>query len=198
MGIEIPLKGHSLIDFQFLNKEYYYYTILIMMLIGLLISYRVSKAKLGYCLSAIKNDVEAAESLGIDVSSCRLKAAILSAFLTAVGGTFYAQLVLFIDPSSIIGDYLSLEIVLIAIVGGRGTLMGPILGSFFLIPISELTRIYLGGTYLGVHLIVFGGVLMLVILFLPRGINEWVARFYSGLIGSLEKRRVDLGKDGAY
>ena len=198
MGIEIPLKGHSLVDFQFLNKEYYYYTILIMMLIALLISYRISKAKLGYCLSAIKNDVEAAESLGINVSSCRLKAAIVSAFLTAVGGTFYAQLILFIDPSGIIGDYLSLEIVLIAIVGGRGTLMGPILGSFFLIPISELTRIYLGGTYLGVHLIVFGGVLMLVILFLPRGINELVARFYSYLIEGLEKRRVDLGKNGAY
>jgi len=190
MGMEVPLRGHSLINFQFLNKGYYYYIILIMMLLALLICYRVSKAKLGYCLSAIRNDVDAAQSLGINVSWCRLRAAILSAFLTAIGGTFYAQLVLFIDPGGIIGGYLSLEIVLIAIVGGKGTLLGPILGSFFLVPISELTRIYFGGTYMGVHLILFGGILMLVILFLPRGINELVARFYFGLIESLEKRKV--------
>jgi len=197
-GIELPLKGHSLISFQFLDKVYYYYIILAMMLIALLISYMISKSKLGYCLSAIRNDVDAAQSLGVNVSWCRSQAAILSAFLTAIGGTFYAQLILFIDPASIISGYLSLEIVLIAIVGGRGTLMGPILGSFFLIPISELTRIYLGGSYMGVHLIVFGGILMLVILFLPQGINGLVSEYYFGLIGRLEKRRGELIKDGTF
>lgn len=187
-GIELPLQGHSPFNFQFLNKEYYYYIILVMMLIALLITYMVSKAKLGYYLSAIRNDADAAQSLGINVLRSRLKAASLSAFLTAIGGTFYAQLILFIDPGGIIGGFISLEIVLIAIVGGRGTLLGPILGSFFLIPISELTRIYLGGTYMGVHLSVFGAILILVIIFLPRGINEFVAKVYYRLIETLEKK----------
>lgn len=190
-GLEIPLMGHSPINFQFLNKEYYYYIILIMMLISLFITYIISKSKFGYYLFAIKNDLDAAQSLGINVTRCRLRAAALSAFLTGLGGTFYAQLILFIDPEGIIGSYFSLEIVLIAIVGGQGTLLGPILGSFFLIPISEISRIYFGGTYLGVHLIVFGIALILIILFLPRGINELVVKAYFRLFKNFDCRTAE-------
>jgi len=177
-GIDVPLLGHSPMNFQFVNKEYYYYVILVMTLAALFITYKVSKSKFGYYLFAIKNDLDAAQSLGINVTNCRLKAAALSGFLAGLGGTFYAQLFLFIDPEAIIGSYLSLEIVLIAIVGGRGTLLGPIWGAFFLVPISEFTRIFLGGTYLGVHLLVFGVILILVIIFLPRGFNDVVLRAY--------------------
>lgn len=193
MGMTLPLLGHSPINFQFLSKAYYYYIILMMMLIALYVTYRISKSKLGYYLFAIKNDLDAAASLGVDVSRCRLKAAALSAFLTGLGGTFYAQLVLFIDPAGIIGLYLSFEIAFIAIIGGRGTLLGPVLGSFLLVPVSELTRVYLGGTYFGVHLIVFGGVLVLVMLFLPRGINDVIVRGYSRVIGRLEMKAVETG-----
>lgn len=195
MGMTLPLMGHSPLNFQFLSKAYYYYIILIMMLIALYITYRISKSRLGYYLFAIKNDLDAAQSLGVDVSRCRLKAAALSAFLTGLGGTFYAQLVLFIDPAGIIGLYLSFEIAFIAIIGGRGTLLGPVLGSFLLIPVSELTRIYLGGTYFGVHLVVFGGVLMLVMLFLPRGINDPIIHAYSRVIERLEKANLKTEVD---
>lgn len=198
-GIEVPLLGHSPVNFQFLNKEYYYYIILIMMLLVLLLTYMVSKSKFGYYLYAIKNDLDAAQSLGINVSRSRLKAAALSAFLTGLGGTFYAQLFLFIDPEGIIGSYLSLEIVLIAIIGGRGTLLGPIWGSFFLVPISELTRIFFGGTYLGIDLIIFGVILVLVIIFLPRGINELILRAYAWLAERLGRKTVEGGvKGGTY
>ena len=184
-GMEVPLLGQSLLNFQFLDKEYYYYVILIMMLIALWITYRVSKSKFGYYLTAIKNDIDAAESLGVNVARTKLKAAALSGFLTAIGGTFYAQLILFIDPANIIGAYLSFEIVFIAVIGGRGTLLGPILGAFLLVPVSELTRVYLGGTYFGVHLIVFGGILMGVMLFLPRGINDLVLSGYNRLVENI-------------
>ena len=193
MGIEVPLRGHSPLQFQFLRKEYYYYIILVMMLITLWITYRILKSKFGYYLAAIKNDIDAAQSLGVNVSKEKLKAAALSAFLTGIGGTFYAQLILFIDPPGIFSGYLALEIVLIAVIGGRGTLMGPVLGSFLLIPVSELTRIYLGGTYFGVHLIVFGGILIVVMLFLPRGINDPLVRLYDRLIEKIEKKAVTGG-----
>jgi branched-chain amino acid transport system permease protein len=185
-GISLPLLGHSPLNFQFLRKEYYYYIILVMMLVVLFLTYKLSRSKLGYYLHAIKNDLEAAQSLGVNVPRCRVLAAILSAFLTGIGGTFYAQLVLFIDPPGIMGGYFSLEIVLIAIIGGRGTTLGPVLGAFLLIPISELTRIYLGGTYMGVHLIIYGAALIVVIRFLPRGINELVMKGYSLAIENLE------------
>jgi branched-chain amino acid transport system permease protein len=187
-GMGVPLRGNSLLYFQFLDKEPYYYIILIMMFIALYITYRISKSKFGYYLLAIKNDLEAAESLGVNIAQSKLKAAAISGFLTGIGGAFYAQLVLFIDPASIIGAYLSFEIVFIAVIGGRGTLLGPILGSFLLVPVSELSRVYLGGTYYGVHLIVFGGILIVVMVFLPRGINDSVLKIYHWVIEKLERK----------
>jgi branched-chain amino acid transport system permease protein len=187
-GMEVPLRGDSLLSFQFLDKEPYYYIILIMMFIALYVTYRISKSKFGYYLLAIKNDLEAAESLGVNIAQSKLKAAAISGFLTGIGGTFYAQLILFIDPSNIIGAYLSFEIVFIAVIGGRGTLLGPILGSFLLVPVSEMTRVYLGGTYFGVHLIVFGAMLIVVMLFLPRGINDSVLKIYHWVIEKLERK----------
>ena len=187
-GMEVPLRGDSLLYFQFLNKEPYYYIILVMMFVALYITYRISKSKFGYYLLAIKNDLEAAESLGVNIAHSKLKAAAISGFLTGIGGTFYAQLILFIDPANIIGAYLAFEIVFIAVIGGRGTLLGPILGSFLLVPVSELTRVYLGGTYFGVHLIVFGAMLIIVMLFLPRGINDPVLKIYHWVIKKLERK----------
>jgi branched-chain amino acid transport system permease protein len=187
-GLQIPPLNTGFINFMFAHKEPYYYIILIMMFIALYVTYRISKSKFGYYLLAIKNDLEAAESLGVNIAQSKLKAAAISGFLTGIGGTFYAQLILFIDPSNIIGAYLSFEIVFIAVIGGRGTLLGPILGSFLLVPVSELTRVYLGGTYFGVHLIVFGAMLIVVMLFLPRGINDPVLKIYHWVIEKLERK----------
>lgn len=188
-GMTLPLKGHSWGAFQFMNKANYYYIILVMMLVALFITFRVAKSKLGYNLFAIKDDVDAATTLGVDVSSCRLKATALSAFLTGIGGTFYAQLILFIDPVNVFGLYFSMELVFIAVIGGRGTLLGPVFGSFLLIPLTELTRIYLGGSLIGLHLLLFGFILMVVMLFLPRGINDPLMAGYNWLIAKLENNR---------
>ena len=186
-GLSLPMLGHSPLNFQFLHKAYYYYIILVMMVLALFITYKLSRSKLGYYLYAIKNDLEAAQSLGVNVPRCRVLATLLSAFLTGVGGTFYAQLVLYIDPPGIMGGAFSMEILLISIVGGSGTIVGPVLGAFLLVPVSELTRIYLGGTYMGVHLIIYGAVLVAVMRFLPRGINEFVMKGYHWALGKLER-----------
>lgn len=178
MGLLVPLRGHSPIYMQFTTKEHYYYVILVMMLFSLFVTYRITKSKMGYYLAAIRNDVDAALALGVNVTKYRLLAAAISAFLAALGGTFYAQFVLYIHPSGIMGQYLAFELVFIAIVGGRGTLMGPLLGAFTLVPLSELSRIYLGGGYSGVHLLVYGLLVMLVILFMPRGLSAPAESIY--------------------
>jgi branched-chain amino acid transport system permease protein len=131
-------------------------------------------------------DKEAAEALGVNVFRCKIYAMMMSTFLTALGGTFYAQLVRYIYPKGIMNLEFAFEIAFIAIVGGRGTLAGPILGSFLLVPLAELTRLYLGGSYLGIHLVVYGIVLMIVMLFQPRGITAPLARAYNNILGRFE------------
>jgi branched-chain amino acid transport system permease protein len=185
-GLLLPLKGNSLYYFQFDNKIWYYYVILIMTAIVLYITYKVSVSRLGYYLMAGGEDKEAAEALGVNVFRCKMIAMMMSTFLTALGGTFYAQLVRYIYPRGIMNLEFAFEIAFIAIVGGRGTIAGPILGSFLLVPVAELTRIYLGGSYLGIHLAVYGLVLMLVMIFQPRGITEPLTKIYNNILDRFE------------
>ena len=185
-GLLLPLKGNSLYYFQFDNKMWYYYVILIMTAIVLYITYKVSVSRLGYYLMAGGEDKEAAEALGVNVFRCKMIAMMMSTFLTALGGTFYAQLVRYIYPRGIMNLEFAFEIAFIAIVGGRGTIAGPILGSFLLVPVAELTRIYLGGSYLGIHLAMYGLVLMLVMIFQPRGITEPLTKIYNNILDRFE------------
>lgn len=185
-GLLLPLKGNSLYYFQFDNKIWYYYVILIMTAIVLYITYKVSVSRLGYYLMAGGEDKEAAEALGVNVFRCKMIAMMMSTFLTALGGTFYAQLVRYIYPRGIMNLEFAFEIAFIAIVGGRGTIAGPILGSFLLVPVAELTRIYLGGSYLGIHLAVYGLVLVLVMIFQPRGITEPLTKIYNNILDRVE------------
>jgi branched-chain amino acid transport system permease protein len=185
-GLLLPLKGNSLYYYQFDNKIWYYYVILTMTAIVLYITWKVSVSRLGYYLMAGGEDKEAAEALGVNVFRCKIYAMMMSTFLTALGGTFYAQLVRYIYPKGIMNLEFAFEIAFIAIVGGRGTLAGPILGSFLLVPLAELTRLYLGGSYLGIHLVVYGIVLMIVMLFQPRGITAPLAKAYNNILGRFE------------
>lgn len=177
-GILLPLRGHSPINYQFLDKRYFYYIILVMLAIIFYITYRIARSKLGYYLVAGGEEKEAAEALGINVAKCKLIAMAISTFFTALGGTFYMQLVHYIYPRGIVSLDLSFEIAFIAIIGGRGTLLGPIVGAVLLVPAAELTRTYLGGSYEGVHLMLYGAVLMAVMVFKPRGIMEPLETFY--------------------
>jgi branched-chain amino acid transport system permease protein len=177
-GILLPLKDHSFLDYQFLDKRYYYYIILVMLAVIFSITYKISRSKLGYYLVAGGEDKEAAEALGINVARCKLMAMAISTFFTALGGTFYMQLVHYIYPRGIVSLDLSFEIAFIGIIGGRGTLLGPIFGAILLVPAAELTRTYLGGSFAGVHLVFFGAVLMAVMLFKPRGIMEPLEALY--------------------
>lgn len=175
-GLAVPLVGNSWFLFQFESKTPYYYIILAMLIGALLITFWLENSKLGACLKAIRGDRDAAESLGINPTRYTLIAFSISAFLTALGGSYYAQFVRFINPDRLFGIELSIDMALMSIIGGQGTIFGPFLGSLFLTPIGELSRIYLGGKLTGLHLVIYSLILILAVLYLPKGILEPVKK----------------------
>jgi branched-chain amino acid transport system permease protein len=175
MGILIPLPraGEALWRLQFPDKLPYYYLMLALLLAALGLNRLVERARLGHVLAAIRENEEAAEASGVDTFRAKLQAMALSASLTALGGTFYAQYFSFIDPTLAFGPAVSVEILLRPIVGGPGTLLGPVLGSLVLTPLSELTRSLIRGRP-GVDVMVYGAVLVVVVTFLPGGlVGAW-------------------------
>jgi branched-chain amino acid transport system permease protein len=182
-GLSIPPLKTGLAYFQFAGKEPYYYIILVMLVGVLFLTWFISRSKLGYYLAAGGEEPEAAMSLGVNVARAKLLAMAMSSFLTALAGTFYAQLTLFIHPKSVITLDLSFEIAFIALIGGRGSILGPVLGALLLRPVSDVCRIYLGDKLPGLHLIIFGLILILTMTFQPRGLQEPLTRLYDRFAG---------------
>jgi branched-chain amino acid transport system permease protein len=181
-GLQIPPLNTGLIHFMFTGKEPYYYIILIMLIGVLILTYLISRSKLGYQLNAGGEEPEAAAALGINVARAKLTAMAMSSFLTALAGTFYAQFTLFIHPKSVMSLDLSFEIAFIALIGGRGSIAGPVLGALLLRPVEDFSRIYFSDTLPGLHLIIFGLVLVLVMTFQPRGLQQPLTRAYDRLL----------------
>jgi branched-chain amino acid transport system permease protein len=154
------------------NKVPYYYIILVIAAATVALSYRISESKLGYFLRAIREDQETAESIGIDTTTYKLKALLISAGLTALAGAFYANYFLFVDPTVVLPLALSVEIVLIVIVGGLGRVGGPVLGAVLLKLSSEIFRYQ----FARANLLIYGALLVLVILFMPEGLIGGVKR----------------------
>ena len=173
LGLVVPNRGSAPALFLFADKLPYYYVILAMAVAALCITRAIERARMGYALAAIRENEDAAEAAGVDALSTKLRAMALSSFLTALGGTFYAQYFSYIDPSLTFGPAISIGGLLPAIVGGAGTVAGPLLGSFVLTPISEVTRALLRGRA-GADIMLYGLVLILVISFLPNGLVGWI------------------------
>ena len=137
----------------------------------------MERSRMGAYLTAIREDEDASEAVGVDTLRYKMLAMALSAFLTGVGGTFYAFLIFSLQPAAVFGIPLSVDILIRPVVGGSGTLMGPILGSFILSPLAELARAYFsGGGLAGIHLVVYGVLLIAVVLFLPQGAYPYLRR----------------------
>jgi len=194
-GLQIPPLETGLVNYMFASKEPYYYIILIMLLLVLSLTWFISRSKLGYYLNAGGEEPEAAMALGINVARAKLVAMAMSSFLTALAGTFYAQFSLYIHPKSIISLDLSFEIAFIALIGGRGSIAGPILGALLLRPVGDFSRIYFGDTLPGMHLIIFGLVLILVMHYQPRGLQEPLTRLYKSLVARLIGKTTGGGQE---
>ena len=182
-GLFIPIKRpDSLLNFQFhQSKAFYYYIALGLLALALGVTRWIERSRRGYYFRAIKEDQDAAASLGVQVAREKQAAMAVSAALTALGGTFWAQYVLFIDPESVFPLSLSILICLVAVLGGVGSLWGPLLGAAVLVPLSEGTRVLLGGTGKALDLLIYGALIMIIAVFQPAGMM--------GLMRQLGRRR---------
>jgi branched-chain amino acid transport system permease protein len=177
-GLTLPIKKDSLLAFQFSGTKFiYYYIILALMACCFLVTWHIERSRIGYYLRAIREDANAAQSVGIPVAKYKLIAIAISAAFVAMGGTFYAQYTLYLDPDSVFPLSLSILVCLLAVVGGVGTLWGPLVGTALMVPLSEWTRIQFGGTGSGVDLIIYGGLLTSVAVFQPTGLVGLVRRW---------------------
>jgi len=177
LGIDIPVHRDSWLTFQFTRSKLpYFYFALVLAAIAWFVTWWLEDSKWGYWWRAVKDNPDAAESLGVVVFNSKMGAAAVSAFLVAVGGSFYAQFVSYIDTDSVMGFQFSLLMALPAVLGGIGTLWGPMLGAVILIPLTELTRSFIGGSGRGVDLIVYGTLIVLISLARPQGLVGLFAR----------------------
>ncbi len=180
-GMSVPWNG-SFWAMQFVSKVPYYYIIVVLLFILMLASTYIKNSKTGYYFTAICTNQEAAASLGVPVLGYKLRAQFISAFFSALGGGFYCMFFTYLDPSRLLGASFSIEIMLLAVVGGMGQVWGPIAGAFIMVPISEYLRGALPTQLSGLPSVIYGAILMLVIFFLPTGlldpIVKWVKKLW--------------------
>ncbi|UFS70784.1 branched-chain amino acid ABC transporter permease [Geomonas sp. RF6] len=205
-----PLTVGGQVVTDFLSKVPFYYMGLLLVILTVVVTYGVQHSKLGYCLQAIREDQDAAHSLGINLTLYKNVALTISALLTSLAGSLYAVYIGFIDPPTVLGLDISVQIVLICIIGGIGTLYGPVVGSLVLVPLSEALRSNLiseaifstgivtessaVGTFLKenlahAHALIYGVLVVIVILFMPDGVL--------GFLRKLMAKRGNGGRVGA-
>lgn len=172
-GLNLPF-GPSPLHYRFAGKLPYYYIIFVMVAGLLYVTHSLIQRRTGYYFLAIRDDETAAQAMGVNLMRYKLTATAISAFLSALGGTFYAQYHEFIHPESVLGMGVSLQILIYAIVGGVGFVTGPLVGAAILIPLDEMVRVLLGAKETqGLHLMIIGAVLIFIILKMPDGIIGW-------------------------
>jgi branched-chain amino acid transport system permease protein len=155
---------------QFSNKVVWFYAVLACWLVALWIWRRVDRSMDRLALEAISEEEDAAASIGIDVSRTKLKVTMLSAAMTCIGGVLYAQYQLYVNPETVSGIGISLQMVFGAIAGGMFVMLGPTVGAVFLLALSETLRIAIGNQIHGLDLLIYGVLLILFIIYLPKGI----------------------------
>ncbi len=170
MGLSVPFVSESAAMMTFRDKEPYLYIVLGLLLGGLIINFLIARSKLGKYLVAIREDESAAEALGVNVTKYKIIAMVISAGLLGIGGGFYVMFTAFVEPPVIFGLTFNFELLVAPIIGGRGTILGPILGALLNKPIVELVRGWFAVTRAGTNLIFYGLFLIIFILFLPRGV----------------------------
>jgi branched-chain amino acid transport system permease protein len=176
LGYYITFTGNPR-QFQFQDTRAYYYIALALMVAVTALVAWLERRRFGVYLAAIREDETACEAAGVNTFKYKMLAMLLSSFLTGIGGTFYAFYLFSLQPNTVFGVPLSVEIIIRPIVGGAGTVLGPVVGSFILSPLAELSRHYFAqGGWHGAHLIAYGILLIGVVLFLPEGAYPRLAR----------------------
>ena len=186
VGLMLPLR-ESAANMQFASRGSYLWLVLGLVAVALLASAWLRHSRFGAYLQAVRDNEDAARAIGVDPFRVKLMAICLSAALMGAGGAFYVQVFQYIDPAIAYGPATSVEALVAAIVGGMGTLWGPVLGALALHLLADLTR-NLFGALPGINMVIYGTVLVLIVMFLPRGI--------AGIGVPLRWRRPTARKDG--
>jgi branched-chain amino acid transport system permease protein len=160
----------SVVAMQFSSKVVWFYAVLACWLLALWVWRQVDRSMDRLALEAISEEEDASASIGIDVSRTKLKVTVLSAAMTCIGGVLYAQYQLYVNPETVSGIGISLQMVFGAIAGGMFVMLGPTVGAVFLLALSETLRIAIGNQIHGLDLLIYGVLLILFIIYLPKGI----------------------------
>jgi len=170
LGFTQKAVGHSWYALQFPEKGYFYAIALLLWLAGLLIWQRIDRGIGREALEAISDDEDAAAAVGIDVMREKMRVTIISAALTAIGGAIYGQYVMYLNPDTVSGIAVSLQIVFAAIAGGVYSLFGPSVGALLTLLLTEGLRVWFGTNFIGAANTIYGILLILCIIFMPQGI----------------------------
>jgi branched-chain amino acid transport system permease protein len=172
IGLQGPATARGWWDLTFRSELPYYYIFLAVLGVLLYATHVMERERFGYYLRAIKAGERAARSLGVPVQQVKAKALMFSAAFTSVAGSLYAIKTGFIDPESGFGILVSVQMVIIAALGGAGTLFGPLIGALILIPLQTATNTWFGGGGSGLTYILYGGIIVLIARFEPGGLSE--------------------------
>ena len=173
LGLLIPAKI-SAANFQFSERIGFYFLILALTVVSVVVAVWLKRSRFGAQLAAIRENEEAAMALGINVFNEKVKIMVLSGAMCGVGGCFFAQYFLYIDPTIVFGVDKSVEMLLVSMIGGAGTVYGPLIGAVLLAGVSDVTRILTNVQ--GLSLVLYGTLLVIIIAFLPNGLIDLFSR----------------------
>ena len=172
IGLQGPATARGWWDLTFRSELPYYYIFLTVLAVLLSFTYLMERHRFGYYLRAIKAGERAARSLGVPVQKTKIRALVLSAVFTSIAGSLYSVKTGFIDPESGFGILVSVQMVIIAALGGAGRLYGPLIGALILIPLQTATNTWFGGGGTGLTFILYGGIIVLIARYEPGGIYD--------------------------
>ena len=182
MGLFIDFKP-GWANFQFKGNLPYYYIGLGFVIFSLVVVRALELSKWGRYFVALREDEDAAESVGVNALKYKMIALGISSFMTALAGTFYANYIFYLHPASVMSMALSIEIVLRPIIGGLGTLFGPLIGSFLITPLAEISRSFFAKAgFEGLHVLIYGVLLVASVLFFPRGMISYIKKALSPVL----------------
>lgn len=184
VGLMGPPVPRSALDLSFTSPVPYHYLFLAVLASLLLITWWMQRSRMGFYLAAIRGGDRAARSLGVPILRYKLYALLLSAGFTSLAGTLYAVMIGFVDPDSGFGILLSVKMLIVAALGGAGTLFGPLAGAIVLVPLEEATNAIFGGGGTGLTFIIYGAIIMLIARFEPGGMAEMWRR-----LSAIRRRR---------
>lgn len=193
-GLIVPLKvGWTWMIFQ--EKFNYLIIAFGLLALSLAVSYAIRISRLGYYLTAVREREDAASAAGVDNTRVKLYAVMISAALTSFVGSFHAMYLTFLEPATMFSLSSAIEIAMFSLIGGLGTVAGPLLGTVFVVPIAEAARGWLGASANGLHGLVYGTVLVLITLTLPGGLVGTFGRKIASLVDRLPGARTRIDRE---